>query len=251
VRILAFYISASRAHLHRRLALAASTTNADESAEREDLARAMIHAQESAIIQILLEICDELPDDDRWILRQIRGIICSRIHDMFIDDPMLSKLVHFQTYPLQLIPIAVRGIASMHICIEFIPELLAHPSISKRVFAVILIAELSDSYPIQSSMSRARLAIDTLSTLLSTANIDECLIIFSSIISALAKIGRIFPPLSTDIAALMIRVGSMARCRLAIDGRKNNNRQESIEYRLIDLISNTFRVELCKSVLLA
>lgn len=245
LRMISFYLSASRSHLYRRLALTSTTTNSDEMVERDDLARALIHTQESAIIQILLEICDDNSEENEWISREMNGIICSHIHDMFIADPMLSKLVHFQTYSLRLIPLTVRGIASMHICIDFVPELLAQPSIDKRIFAIVLIAELSQHYPIQSLYSRSQLVIDSLSTLLSTANIDECLEMFLSIVSALAKIANVFPPLSGDVASLLIRVGSIARCRIAFEYGKKKN---SIEQQLIDRISNVFRMELCESV---
>lgn len=29
-------------------------------------------------------------------LREIRGVVCSFLHQMFIADPPLAKLVHFQ-----------------------------------------------------------------------------------------------------------------------------------------------------------
>lgn len=53
----------------------------------------------------------------------------------------------------------------MHICLDFIPELLSQPSLDKQVFAVDLVSHLALHYALPKSMSVARLAINTLSTL--------------------------------------------------------------------------------------
>lgn len=60
----------------------------------------------------------------------------------------------------------VPSIPSMHICLDFIPELLSQANISKQVFAVDLVSHLSLQYALPKSMSIARLAINTLSTLI-------------------------------------------------------------------------------------
>lgn len=100
-------------------------------------------------------------------LQEVRSLICSFLHQIFISDPALAKLVHFQGYPRELLPITVQGIPSMHICLDFIPELLRQPSLEKQVFAVDLVSHLSVQYALPKSLSVARLAINTLSTLLS------------------------------------------------------------------------------------
>lgn len=61
----------------------------------------------------------------------------------------------------------------MHICLDFIPELLAQPivpDLSKQLFAVDLISHLSLQYALPKSLSIARLAVNSLSTLLSGMN---------------------------------------------------------------------------------
>lgn len=35
-------------------------------------------------------------------LREVRGVVCSFLHQMFIADPSLAKLVHFQVFILKL-----------------------------------------------------------------------------------------------------------------------------------------------------
>jgi integrator complex subunit 2 len=69
--------------------------------------------QESTILQILLEIC--MPEEviENGGLIQIRKMICSFIHQKFIENPLLAKLLHFQTYDPSLLPVTVKGIDSI------------------------------------------------------------------------------------------------------------------------------------------
>ena len=60
--------------------------------EREELRIALIAAQESAAVQILLEA--GLTDAETNI-REVK-LICAYLHETFINDPNLAKLVHFQ-----------------------------------------------------------------------------------------------------------------------------------------------------------
>lgn len=48
---------------------------------------------------------------------------------------MFPLLSHFlcQGYPQALLPLTVAGIPSIHICLDFIPELLAQPQLEKQV----------------------------------------------------------------------------------------------------------------------
>ncbi|KAG8587857.1 hypothetical protein GDO81_005800 [Engystomops pustulosus] len=110
---------------------------------REELKNALLSAQDSAAVQILLEVC--LPSEDKspeqleiedsllCNLREVQCLICCLLHQMFIADPNIAKLVHFQGYPCQLLPLTVAGIPSMHICLDFIPELIAQPELEKQV----------------------------------------------------------------------------------------------------------------------
>lgn len=61
----------------------------------------------------------------------------------------------------------VPGVPSMHICLDFAPELLSQPDVKKQIFAVDLISHLSIQYALPKSFSVAKLAVNSLSTLLS------------------------------------------------------------------------------------
>lgn len=134
-----------------------------------------------------------------WALREVQSLICSYLHQSFIADPPLCKLVHFQVgmlniiceliiskylvliddtnalfqgYPPELLPVTVIGIPSMHICVDFIAELISQPSLEKQEFAVNLISHLALQYALPHSMMVARLALNTFSSLL-TGNISN------------------------------------------------------------------------------
>uniref|UniRef100_A0A914W1R1 Integrator complex subunit 2 n=1 Tax=Plectus sambesii TaxID=2011161 RepID=A0A914W1R1_9BILA len=256
LRMLTFYLSASRARLQRRLATAPIGPDPMQTLppqavenEREELMRAVIGAQESAVVQLLLDMCRTRHGDDESglsRLREVRGLVCAQVHQMFIADPVLSKLVHFQTYDLQLIKVTVAGIPSMHICMDFVPELLGQSDVNKRVFAVALMAELCEQYAVVGAFSRARLTIDVLSTLLSTLPIDVSLDMFSVVVPSLAKFSRVFPPLAADVASLLVQVGAAAKARLAF---RSGSSKQSSERKLIEMIASLFRTSMKESAL--
>ena len=68
---------------------------------------------------------------------------------------------------MDLLPITVKGVPSMHICLDFAPELLRQSDMDKQAFTVDLISHLSVQYALPKSFSTARLAVNVLSTLLS------------------------------------------------------------------------------------
>lgn len=53
-----------------------------------------------------------------------------------------------QGYPQPLLPLTVAGIPSMHICLDFIPELLAQPQLEKQVSNNVSIHIISHKWTI-------------------------------------------------------------------------------------------------------
>ncbi len=45
-------------------------------------------------------------------------------------------IVSFQGYPQEFLSVTVTGIPSMHICLDFVPELLRQPEIEKQVMII-------------------------------------------------------------------------------------------------------------------
>ncbi|KAL0849125.1 hypothetical protein ABMA28_013475 [Loxostege sticticalis] len=224
LRILEASLAASRSQLSRHLLdkpLLEKSGQLTSDAEREELKNALVAAQESAALQILLEACLETSDDKSkpelmWSLREVRSIICSFLHQIFISEPSLAKLVHFQGYPRELLPVTVQGIPSMHICLDFIPELLSQASLEKQIFAVDLVSHLSIQYALPKAMSIARLCVNTLSTLLSVLPSDLRLELFQPVLKSLVRICIAFPSLLEDITSLLLQLGRICESQASL-----------------------------------
>ena len=117
--------------------------------------------QESTAIQILLETCQQTPEEARELagsrladVQETQSAVCCYLHQAFIEDTRLAKLVHFQGYPHPLLAVTTAGVPSMFICLDDSPELLSQPSIDKQVFAVDLISHLSVMWALPRYLSR-------------------------------------------------------------------------------------------------
>jgi len=148
LQILGSYLAASRKHYGNQAQLL----------KKPEEINTLILAQESAVVQQLLEIC-LLPSEEQGLNEETRVLICTFLHDSFIENPSIIKIVHFQSYAPELLPITVAGIPSMHICLEFIPELLSHPKIETQIFGILLGAHLIEKYPIARSLDMAKLIL--------------------------------------------------------------------------------------------
>lgn len=218
LRILQASLAASKSHLGRHILdkpLQQDRSGQIQSeTEREELRTALVASQESAAVQMLLEACMET-DEDRSVvggdteLREIRGLICQYIHHVFISEPSMARLVHFQGYSHDLLAMTVRGIPSMHICMDFVPELLGMQEMSKQVFAIDLTSHLSLQYAFPKSLSMAKLCINTLSTLLGLLTSDTRIEMFRSVLPALVRFAEAFPPLIEECVLILMQLGRL------------------------------------------
>ncbi|KAG1394471.1 hypothetical protein G6F60_010834 [Rhizopus arrhizus] len=115
---------------------------------------------ETAMLQLLLELCLETPTDknNKECLEKSRRLICSFIHSIFIDgdrEMILAKILHFQTYSTELIPIVVDLIPSLYIVLGFVPELTRQPQVDKQVFGILLACYLCEKYPLENYLMTA------------------------------------------------------------------------------------------------
>jgi integrator complex subunit 2 len=168
LRILQANLAASKSQLSRHIfdkPLLEKTGQLHNENEQEELKLALVASQESVAVQILLEACLESAEDRA--LREVRGMICSYIHHVFIAESSLAELVLFQGYPREPLSMTVRGIPPMHICLDFIPELLSMAEMNKQIFAINLTSHLSLQYALPKSLCVAKLCLNTLTTLLS------------------------------------------------------------------------------------
>ncbi|KAK4288012.1 hypothetical protein Pmani_030992 [Petrolisthes manimaculis] len=191
--------------------------------EREKLRGALVLTQESAAVQILLEAClmrKQHKDEAAGALvqQEVRSIVCSYIHQAFLKDTTLAKLVHFQGYPSELIGPVVRGVPSMHIAIglNWIPELLQLPDLDKQLFAMELTSHLALQNAMPSTLSISRLGINTLATLLSVLGEEERLVIVDWSLTSMVRVGRAFPALVDDLLHLLVLYGRVASAQAAL-----------------------------------
>ncbi|KAK7483426.1 hypothetical protein BaRGS_00025366 [Batillaria attramentaria] len=229
LRVLSAYLQASRVFLHQQVTASATTgpiANAGDAAkvekDRTELKNALIAAQESACLQILLEVCLATPEEkernqgELSCLREVQCAVFSFMHQAFIQDPYLAKLIHFQGYPKELLPLMVSGVPSMHICLDFIPELLGQPQVEKQVFGIQLLAALCGQYGLPKSLNVAKLAINVMFTLLTAYESSACCQLFVETVPSLLLMCRAFPPLCEDATSLLTQIARVCRSQLAI-----------------------------------
>lgn len=230
LRCLAAYMSTAKTWLHEQSHLQAcmATARPDSASsgshmtkqERDEMCIALSATQESAIIQLMLEIC--LPNqDDRKLeasfgsqltpLREIRCLVCSYLHHTFIDEPSLAKLVHFQGYPPELLPMMVAGIPSMHICLDFIPELLAQPRTERQIFGIQLAAHVIRQYPVPESMGIAKDIFQRLRVVSVEVSPKTREQYFLSVLPCVSLLCHTFPPLCSDATELLVHLTKLCK----------------------------------------
>ncbi|CAG2114951.1 unnamed protein product, partial [Medioppia subpectinata] len=218
LHMLSAFLAASRIHLTHHM-METPSKSIEEEKDREELRSALLTAQESAAIQILLECCVDTTDETNanllTNLREVQGLICSHLHQVFISDPNIAKLVHFQGYPNQLLPLVVAAIPSMHICLDFIPELLGQPDLQKQAFAMNLCSYLCKQYSIAKSFSVAKLCFNVSVTLVSVLPSDKRATFFTGVLPALIRMCAPFPPLCEDAVKLLVQLSQINMSCLA------------------------------------
>ena len=77
------------------------------------------------------------------------SISAAFVNELFLYNPEIIKYVHLQTYPMDLIPKFVQNIPSMHVCLDFIEELIdSTRSFSRIFFGLQLLSHLCSKYPL-------------------------------------------------------------------------------------------------------
>ncbi|CAH1111870.1 unnamed protein product [Psylliodes chrysocephalus] len=265
LRVLRASLASSRSqlmqHLQSNLRLDLSGQVLNES-DREDMCRACIAAQESAAIQMLIETCSETDADKaipgrQWSLQEVRSLVCSYLHQAFIADTMLCKLVHFQTYPSELIEIVVKGVPSMHICLDFLQELMQQPSLNKQIFGIQLLSHISLQYALPKSLNLCVLSLNLLYALLGGVSSTQRIKLFNPVLPALVRISEAFPPLTEDIINLLMQLARICESQASLASHFDAHLGKSLEIaskesaELCDLTQRTFTEILDKAVLKA
>ncbi|KAF9200366.1 Integrator complex subunit 2 [Haplosporangium sp. Z 27] len=215
----------------------------------------MLYIQDSTLIQLMLEACEARPEDlvnvkptksksnkqgkggkgERGgskdaaaeiseILQEVRVVTFNFLHQLFIDHKIFPKLVHFQGYSIDLLPATVTGIDSIHVCLDFLQELLfasaptsmlatnssstavgvggvpgeVRVDLAPQVFALRLAAHLCARFPLRNTLQMAedfilpRLQALVISTGFSKAVLESAVILVKA-----------FPSLRTEIIRIL------------------------------------------------
>lgn len=129
----------------------------------------------------------------------------------------------------------------MHICLDWIPELLSQPEPEKQIFAVDLASHLAVQYALPKALSVSRLAINTLITLLGVLPAKDRVILFMPVLSALTRICLAFPPLAEDTTGLLLQLGRVSSAQAALG--------DKCAERLCQKVNSTFSTLLQKAIL--
>lgn len=86
-----------------------------------------------------------VPETDTWYSEQMlqKGSAASLVF-LYLTSPFFLR----QGYPCELLSLTVAGIPSMHICLDFIPELIAQPELEKQVVTVLELEEVFDCFSV-------------------------------------------------------------------------------------------------------
>lgn len=233
--ILSALLAASRRYLHDQISEnPGPTKDLAQIKSREELAVALIAAQTSASIQILLEYCLPTSEEEKIVdVKDDEGkdltendlelrdrynncvnLICENLHQAFIVDTNLAKLVHFQTYPNTLLSLTADKIPSMHICLDFIPEMLVQPDLKKQAFVIELTSHLCEKYPITKSLTVAKLCFNTAFTLLQVLSSKRRAMFFLIALPALLRISKVFPILKEDASIILRQMKNITQAHV-------------------------------------
>lgn len=232
LHILSAFLSASRRCLQDQIDEQPSRQK--DTRNLEELRATLILAQTSAAIQILLESCMPTEEEQKILNKQESGCelssderlmidrfdasvncICEHLHQVFIADTNLAKLVHFQTYSSQLLSTTSDKIPSMHICLDFIPELLSQPDLSKQVFVIELTSHLCEKYAITKSLNVAKLCFNVAYTLLQLLPSERRALFFIPVLPALLRICKVFPILREDAEIILTQINQISSAHMA------------------------------------
>lgn len=183
LHMLSGFLSASR-FTNVRFMLENPIRQVEEEKKREEFSLFSQSLTNSTAIQLLLECClmhqndiissncksvenqlvpfnellNDITGNSLSNLSAIQNSVCSHLHQTFISDPSLVKHISFIGFDHKALPMMVFGVPSMHISLDFVPELFSQVDLDKHVSSNALlekiVAYLSSHRPLQSICAR-------------------------------------------------------------------------------------------------
>lgn len=143
----------------------------------------------------------------------------------------------------------------MHICLDFLLELMQQPSLNKQIFAIQLLSYLSLQYSLPKSLNLCVSALNLLYALLGSVSSSQRVKLFKPILPALVRISEAFPPLIEDITQLLLQLARICQSQASLSSHFDthiNKMEESSSQDskiLCEMAHNTFTQILKKAVL--
>lgn len=192
--------------VNRRVCLGVASDGGREGALKADEVTSALTAQDSAVCQILLEVCipnTNVGDKIRpGPLLEARVRICRFLSSLLQTNHLLLKLIHFQGYDAQLIPMLVEGVPVMVQCLAFVPELLRQQHQSKQVFAVMLITCIASAYA-ELPQSRAAVGQAVAHVAFVQHNVCGSSEFLQAVLGAMAQCGSTFPEVAAQVVSIL------------------------------------------------
>jgi len=213
LHILKGYLSLSRARLAESDPPQANKADqANKCKEHEDNKALYITLQNSAIVQLLLDLTSGSDTGHSGSTAiesnhayENSALVYNFLHDFFINNDGLSKLVCWQTFKLSQIEGVVNGVPSLHVACKFSTNMLQQASLQKQLFAVCLLSHLAVQYPIQQTLQACN---EMLQWAISQTSQQSTLWTLLSL-ESLVRISKAFPPLVDPITRLMVNQKKM------------------------------------------
>uniref|UniRef100_A0A915K606 Uncharacterized protein n=1 Tax=Romanomermis culicivorax TaxID=13658 RepID=A0A915K606_ROMCU len=105
-------------------------------------------------------------------------------------------------------------IPSIHICLDFVHEILSQPDHSKKIFAMALVSHICEQFTIPKAYSCAKLCVDVVETLMTVLPGEEAVAFFDAVFDSLCRFAKILPPLMAKILKLFVQTAQYLKTRL-------------------------------------
>ncbi|KAF1744690.1 hypothetical protein MXB_3993 [Myxobolus squamalis] len=141
----------------------------NEIAEINMLSEALHCTEDLLIIQLTIfasvKAHDRLQDKYCSFMppRSVLSVVGRFIHEFFVKNPTLIKLVHYHSYDIRAIPWMVKFVPSMHLFNSYFPTLIQDVQSEKQLnFLCLTFANVSLMYPVEQVISNISLFVSAI-----------------------------------------------------------------------------------------
>eukprot|EP00040_Diaphanoeca_grandis_P032094 m.193507 g.193507 ORF g.193507 m.193507 type:complete len:1160 (+) comp32504_c0_seq2:194-3673(+) len=213
--------------------------------------------QNAAVVQMLLELClestyhdgtngsrytseDQFYDYTVGDLQETRIQICKFVHEMFLESVALIRIVHFQGYDASLLQMLSFGVPSMHLCMDFIEQLLVHSSLEKQIFSVQIAGVLAPRFTVEKMLEIARRIVGKLQDL-ANADSQTRMAFFAPTFDSIVSLCEAFPKLSESVVALLLKLQEIQRAHNAVNNTAHSTFDNQVLQAFEAVVGNVLK----------